>query len=90
MFALMTLVALAVVGTVLFVGIFIVATVFKAVLHVALLPLKLLFLPFILIAIVVKLAIVLTVGAVVLALLIPLLVIGLLIGLPLMLVSALT
>ena len=90
MFTLLTLFCLMVAGVVCFVAFFAVVMIVKTVVHVALWPLKLLFLPFLLVGLVIKLAFLLTVGAMVLAVLIPLAILLLLFAAPFLLISALT
>jgi hypothetical protein len=90
MFTLMTLFGLMVAGFVCL-AVFIAAlTVFKLAIHAIFWPLKLLLLPFILVAVVIKVALLVTVAAVVVAVLIPIGILVLLFAAPFMLLSALT
>ncbi len=90
MLALMTLFAMMATGFVCLVAFVAALAIFKVAIHAVFWPLKLLLLPFILVAVVIKLALVLTMVVVGIALLIPLLVIGLLFVGPFLLIGALT
>ncbi len=87
MFTLMMLFALAVIGTIAFSAVLIAAFLFKATLHIVLLPLKLLFLPFLAVIILVKVAVLFAVGAVLFALLLPLLILGAIFATPFLIAS---
>ncbi len=87
MFTLMMLFALAVIGTIAFSAVLVAALLFKAALHIALLPLKLLFLPFLAIMILVKVAVLFAVGAVLFAVLLPLLILGAIVAAPFLIAS---
>ncbi len=86
----MTLFGLMMAGLVCL-AVFVVAlTIFNVAIHAIFWPLKLLLLPFVIVAVVIKVALLLTVAAVVVAVLIPIGIVVLLFAGPFLLVSALT
>lgn len=85
---LMMLMGLAFVGVIVFSAFILAMVLIKATVHVVLLPLKLIFLPFLAVLVLVKIAILLTVGAVVFAILLPLLIVGGLLAAPFLLLHA--
>ena len=89
MLTLLTLFGLLLAGVICLVAFIVVAMIAKTLVHVIFWPLKILFLPFLLIALVIKLALVLAFLGVVVAVLIPLAILALLFVGPFLLVSAL-
>ena len=90
MFTFLALVTLAFGGLLCLAIVAVVGVGLKLAFHAVLLPLKLLFLPLLLVAIVVKVVFVVAFGAVIVALLITLAIVALLFAAPFVLISALT
>jgi len=90
MLALMTLFAMMSVGFVCLIAFVATLAIVKVAIHVVFWPLKLLMLPFILIAVAVKFVLILTLVVVSAALLVPLAIIGMLFVGPFLLIGALT
>jgi hypothetical protein len=90
MFAFAALCALLFAGAICFALVFAVGAIVKVAFHAILWPLKLLLLPFLLIAVVIKLALVLALAGIVIAVLVPLAILAVLIAAPFFVVSALT
>ena len=90
MFELVALFSVAVVGGLVIGALFLALAAVKFVFKIALMPLKLLFFPLVLIAMLLKVVLAVTVVGLIVAVIVPLIVVGLVVGIPAVLISALT
>ena len=90
MLTLMTLLILGLAASIAVGAMFVIAAVMKFTFHALFWPVKLILLPFILVAVILKVALVVTLLTVAAALLLPLLIVGVVLALPLLLLSVVT
>ena len=90
MLTLMTLLLFGLAASIAVGAMFVIAAIMKFTFHAVFWPLKLILLPFILVAVVIKIALVVTLFTVAAALILPLLIVGAVLAVPLIVLSVLT